>query len=158
VSVHDPGVLLQVQWARFYQTLAVPYEYQAGAPGFWLPQHQVWIVVSPHEPNARQEQQARALATSTGRHVYIFFGPVLAPPHDSAYVYFPSDPEGMDCTHWWCECPYCGHLGIAYQGWSERLKCCPVNGRRGKEPNANSPRLLAAYATAQQVRSRPDAP
>jgi hypothetical protein len=56
-----------------------------------------------------------------------------------------------DSGYFFCECPCCGLVGIEFDGRAERLICpetCPRPRDGVRDCNANSPRLLRAYAAA----------
>lgn len=65
-------------------------------------------------------------------------------------VLVPAGNTMTDNFHVWCECPECGKLGIEYYGQTQRLcrhRAC------GHPAAALTPRLLAAYSAAAEVRT-----
>ncbi len=73
-------------------------------------------------------------------------------------VYTPSGLTWGDCLcdsgYFFCECRSCGLIGIEFDGRAERLLCppsCPRPRDGVRDCNADSPRLLRAYATARST-------
>lgn len=129
---------LEARWATFFKALSIEYVYEpegfdlgdAGwyLPDFWLPDQDSWVEIKPEHPSQAEESKASALATSSCKRVFIFFNRMIAPDvntnwykNDSALMFHP---EGGADLHWlWCECPFCGSVGIEFDGRSDRLPC-----------------------------------
>lgn len=159
----------EVKWAVFFDALGIRWEYEpegfdlgeAGwyLPDFWLPKQDVWVEVKPawdqhdgwpdtNKQDALQEMCGKEVVTLCG-----LPGPVI--PYDDNNPY-----EGWvmgDFSYYWCECPYCGAVGIQFDGRSARNRhaqgCRAENGKDGdKNYNLDSSRLLAAYAVSRAAR------
>lgn len=155
----------EARWAVFMDVLHVPWRYEHEGyeldgvrylPDFWLPDHQFFFEVKGAAPAKGEIEKARLLAQASHHPVYVVFGNIGTPniPFDpssmSAFAFFP--PDGVhDDSHWWCECPSCGYVGIQYEGRAGRLPCnCPKP--NDKTRNYETPRLVAAYEAAAQAR------
>lgn len=158
---------LEAQWAVFFDVLDIPYVHTSqitdwGLPGhiptFFLPDLNVWWEVKRNRPSERMAYWAERIATQLGQVVYISFGDVCNP----ALAYDPELDEEMFPTHvffedgaidyayWWCECPKCGKLNIAYLGHGAQncgTKCC--NPAEDYRQTHNTLALLAAYNFAE---------
>lgn len=182
---------LEARWAVFFDALAVKYQYEpegfdlgpAGRylPDFWLPDQKCWVEIKAVSPSKDEQAKASALAAASGKNVFIFFNELIPPDIDTNWYVTDSawmfDSSGGGDYHWlWCECPFCGCVGIEFDGRSDRLSCkgcmecyyadhaaeCSQHGpdnRRGcdrvdgdKGYNPTSPRIVAAYAKARGAR------
>lgn len=170
---------LEARWAVFFDTLGVPFSYEPEGfdmdglrylPDFWLPEQRLWIEVKPVKPSAIEIKKAALLAEGTGHDVVVFFGsipsevPVPEEPYvrrtgriryddESGYRRFADGLEDID--HIWCECPVCGYVGVTYEGRAARLPCgclCRRDRFEDKGYNADSPRILMAFAEARNAR------
>jgi hypothetical protein len=150
---------LEARWAVFMHTLGVPYVYEPEAyeldglyylPDFWLPQQDCFLEIKPEDPTEEESEKASRLAIGTKKHVLICFSslcvPDFGPAHNSMHLFFPD--VGWDCYYQWCECRYCGRIGIEFTGRSERLSCSCHRDMAADDPNADSPRLVRAYEAA----------
>jgi hypothetical protein len=175
---------LEARWAVFYDCLGIDWRYEPEGfdcldlgwylPDFWLPAFQFVIEIKPGYPSEEEEGiQIQKLRIATeglrAKCGFLFYGdiPRSNPAEDyceSALLVCP-DPTGgfdghwQDNAHWWCECPCCGQLGIAFNGRTEQFKCCEGNkwevspGQfRHHGINPDSPRLLRAYEAARSER------
>lgn len=165
---------LEARWARFYDELGIRYSYEHEGydlgphgwylPDFWLPDQQVWIEIKGPKPTWDEGVKANALAVGTRHPVYIFWGNIQTPSWDSkndgAYLYLAPDfvkkdslesvnGKHFDHYQWWCECPKCGKLDIAFQGRAHRICRC-FHGDKGY--NHDSERLKNAYNIARSER------
>lgn len=160
---------LEARWAVFYDSLGVRWQYEKEGfkfdrsglylPDFWLPDFYYWIEIKGQEPIESERDKASALAVETDHPVFLFYGEIPADPtdylNDNAWKFF-HDGSG-DTQYTWCQCPYCGKLGIEYNGRSDRLSChhidsCPRSPHGDKGYSVDTPRLLAAYTAARSAR------
>lgn len=129
-------------------------------PDFWLPAQEIFIEVKPitynesgdvpwpdrSKEDALEEISGHRVLTLCGipRHVLELYQPY------PAYMGFVRG----DYSYYWCECPYCGSIGIQYDGRSGRNKHDPhcTGDHAQKLYNRDSLRLLTAYKAAQQAR------
>lgn len=122
-------------------------------PDFWLPRVKQWVEIKPYNGpygyDPLDMEKAKRLTFHTGYQTLLLCGtPALTQPGDGWPAY-----EGYyvgDCSYVWCECLYCGAVGLQYGGRSERLACCDPNRKRepGKWPNWNTSRLREAFTVA----------
>lgn len=159
-----PGEEMQAafdRWHNLFSTSTVSY-----LPDFWIPHLNCWIEIKGVPPTKSEDALAEMLAWKTGQDVYIFYGDIQI-PNDWLYGGTPADTffgnGGWDSAYYWCECGTCGHLGIEFDGRSDRLSCkesydgktpgCPRSGgNRDKGYNGGSARLVAAYTAARSAR------
>lgn len=158
---------LEARWAVFFDALNIRYEYEKEGfdlgdgmrylPDFWLPEQRCWIEIKGQAPTEEEQDKAARLNEATDHPVFIFWGAIecpdgsYTPSHDSAFMLC----GGWDSTHWWCECPVCGSLGIEFEGRSARLPCrClrKIDPHDDRGHNYDSLRLKTAYEAARQVR------
>jgi len=159
-------------------------------PDFWLPEQELWIEIKPYGHEDNQEMiLCGQLASASGHDVYYCNTGIIhiieTPEPNDSWVsnvlgiepkmikgYSPSGVQdaihydeyaSFDNMHVWCECSYCGALGIQYEGRAERNKhidTCQHNilnypgegNRPPKDYNWYSPHLEAAYLKARQAR------
>ena len=130
---------LEARWAVFFDALGIPWEYKKEGrdlgetggyqPDFWLPQQEIYIDVRPATYNDKGEiefpenARERALEKKTGIPVVTLCGiPGKVthpfPPPFGDYVGFRLN----DSCYYWCECPFCGAVGIQFEARSARNK------------------------------------
>jgi hypothetical protein len=145
-------------------------------PDFWVRELQHWVEIKPsieEGKNWPDMTKQGALAKASGFGVVTLCGtpgPIdlntdtgdymgfvafaAAPAVDPELADYLGDILLYDCFHYWCECPYCGAIGIQYTGRSDRNihkpDCHSPNDN--KYQNVDSPRLLAAYDAARSAR------
>lgn len=169
---------LEARWAVFFDCLGIRWCYELEGyqlksgwylPDFWLPELCVpmFVEVKPKEPTHREVALACDLCLATEQRVLILFQGLFPPSFESApgnpnivfdfcpkYVGIDDGPEPLsdDNEQWWCECPKCHKIGIAYQGRGERVcgdKCCP-DGHR--DFTYETDRMVNAYSAARSHR------
>lgn len=163
---------LEARWAVFFDTLRVKWEYEKEGydlegmyylPDFWMPDQDCWIEIKGNDPSDDELEKVRRLARLTGKTVYIFSGPI--PDNNSLSCFTGNSAEKIspasenecfwDNQHCWCVCPWCGKIGIEYQGRGARI--CGYNKH---DPENNNDKcythddllLLAAYNEARNAR------
>lgn len=133
---------LEARWAVFFDTLRVEYWYEKEGfeletesgrklyylPDFFIPHLKAWIEIKGDEPNDDENLKAELLARASNQDVFIFYGDIPYPEssfdfYDGAHKFFAGKDGGWDCNYMWCECPFCGLLGIEFDGRSDRLDC-----------------------------------
>lgn len=166
---------LEARYAVFFDTLGVKYEYEKEGylldrslhpshsyfanrkgtvtylPDFWLPEHDCFVEIKGEEITDDEREKAILLAYTLEKNVYIFVGNISVPDWDiepKDEVFFGDG--GMDYDHVWCECSFCGMIGIQYCGYADRLVC--KHEGPGRVSNYSTPRLIAAYTAARQAR------
>jgi hypothetical protein len=166
IPTHYDGIKFrsraEARWAVFFKTLGIKYHYEPEGfvlpsgpylPDFHIPHLDCYIEIKGAEPTSQDIDKASELATATGKKVYVFWGPLVAPDFagECAHVYFPGG--GVDHPHVWCECDGCGALGIQFEGRSDRINCrCGKPADRDAGENHKSVRLESAYSTARRER------
>lgn len=163
----------EARWAYFFDALAVPWEYeregfefggQGYLPDFWLPEQQKWLEIKGVCPTPDEREKCQWLADGTGYPVLVAWGEPTPPDvlmglpgsHSDQALIFTA--EGDDYSHWWCVCPYCGRLDVAFQGRSARLPCRCVAIRHADEDRSctfGRPLLVDAYALARTAFTGP---
>jgi len=143
-------------------------------PDFLLPDIRYVIEIKGIEPTLDEYRKLEAVIEPiNANYGTILWGGIPLPNQINSY-----EIENADSIHWkytmyhasndngkvvtwedgpyiWCECDRCGKIEMHYEGRSARVSCeCPHHERGGydKEYNANSRRLLDAYAAARQAR------
>ncbi len=160
----------EARWAVFFNMLNVRWQYEPEGytdgrirylPDFWLPDFDCFWEVKPDD----QYDMAKIdmLVKATGKTVYVAIGPPgissssngHIPPGDSCFedrslgAFMHSPSWGWDCQHQWCQCPFCGRLGIEYLAAADRLGCGCFEGLRGvKTASPHTPDLHDAYTEA----------
>lgn len=168
----------EARWAVFFDSLGIAYEFEREGfdlgdglfylPDFWLPAQKLWVEVKPVYPEDDAPKLHR-LAQASGHDLVC----VIGAPHPCAFRFgeqyadgnhaedrhylFMAD-EGWDNLQAWCECPYCGLIGVKYQGRAARLECgciqshLPPGEYEDRAHAYDTPRLLKAYDTARSAR------
>lgn len=153
----------EARWAVFLVHMDIPFEYEERhfdlggifyLPDFWLPKQNCWLEVKGPYPTRVEKEKARRLAAHEQRNVYLCFGDIPEPEDPAWYtgssiVFFPDGRH--DESHWWCECPICGTLGLQFHGATASLPCGCL--RNANVEGHRSPRLLLAYAVAKAAES-----
>jgi len=164
----------EARWARFFDELQIPYEYEKEGyalssgwylPDFWLPEQDCWFEVKGSNPTEKEQQLMWQLCRGTGKLGFIHAGPppILEGNYrvDRWAVMYEArlDEEGnwkngMDHPFYWCECRYCGALGLQFEGRSARIVCCKANSDslEDKAYSHDSRKLIAAYSAARSER------
>lgn len=168
---------LEARWAVFYDTLRIKWEYEKEGfdlgngvlylPDFYIPHLDCWIEIKGQPPNKDEERKISLFCKESGWTLYCFFGQIEIPfdfsfMFNSAYFYHWSKENWQkrsawsDQQYWWCECKYCGAVGIEFNGRSDRLKCkqngCKKSEHGDKGYNYSSLKLQNAYLAARQAR------
>lgn len=154
---------LEARWAVFLDSLHIPFHYElegfrlsSGSylPDFFLPNQQCFIEIKPCRPSDREAALASELAKSTGKPVYIFWGPLDCPSSsrskgiNSAWLFSPIGT--ISTNHYWSECPNCGAVSIQQNGYIKQSMCsCPPP---LSHYTAERRRLLEAYQAAAAYR------
>ncbi len=60
-------------------------------------------------------------------------------------------PNHGDCGYLFCQCIFCGAFGFEFNGRSERIKCCIMNGGH-KDYNSDAPAIIHALDVASSYR------
>ncbi len=99
--------------------------------------------------------KAHALASRSRRLVYIQHGEIPYPVPDdlgeNPLCIFPDGSE--DAPYLWCECQWCGGLGLEFSGRTDRLACgCAEKHGVRKSFGDDTPRLRGAYEAARSAR------
>jgi hypothetical protein len=161
---------IEGQWAAFFDALGIPYEYQGDThslPLFWLPTLSCFIRASSQLIDGAEARSLYRIAVETQRKVYLFItalprstdtlpteemmvsGQLFSySPHPSHTLYGVANIV-VSLPFWWCECPVCGAVGLAYFGYADRLACGCVT--KQNTPSFATPRLLHAYDQAQKL-------
>jgi hypothetical protein len=127
-------------------------------PDFYLPDLDIHVEIKPFRddwPDDAAYQKVIALSEQSLKQVVILCGepgPVQAYGERNAYNGFIVGDNG----YYWCECPYCGAVGIQFEGRSARNRHgagCPIaESGKDREHNLDSPRITAAWITARSAR------
>ena len=112
-------------------------------PDIWLPRTSQWVELKPQgEPELIEIEKLQRLAYWRHEEAYMVCG---EPGFHQAY---PSDEMESDAN--WCQCRYCGVVGMAFHGWATNLKCCKTN--QEKERNGLDDQIESAYQVAANYR------
>lgn len=130
----------EARWARFLDSLSVPYEYEKeryGLPGgkaylpdFWLPVEHRWMEIKGSRPTVEELGKGTQLAEATRFPVHIFWGKVAIDPFWDSHTY-PADAWEKVDGFWGglsirpaCACGYY-RLGMhsPYSTWQECRQC-----------------------------------
>jgi len=180
LPTYHGGVLfrsrLEARWAVFFDAMCIPWVYEQEGfdlgndgpylPDFWLPHIEAFWEVKGATPTEQEERLAARLATTTGKMVYIAFGPIgLAQQwdgeckdcscrvdNDSARAHFPG--TGGDSPYLWCQCPVCKKTGLNFDARAARLGCghVPDNVHPDKWYQPHTEALHRAYIAAKRAR------
>jgi len=152
---------LEARWAVFLDALGVRFEYEREGyelgdegrylPDFWLPDvfGGLWVEIKPGSPTAKEIRNMELLTDHTGHfgifrtadpatHVLYAIGVNSAGGSTSA---INDDDlalvgEGMahyDACYLFCECPWCGKVGVAFEGRGEKVCGWPSHYETEKE-------------------------
>lgn len=153
----------EARWAVFFDALGLRWEYEPEGydlaengyylPDFWLTDLNIWIEIKPVCTNGEGwlDDRHESFSENVGTLIVLRGTPGEVEPYNEMNPY-----EGWvigDYSYYWCECRYCGAVGIQFDGRADRNKHLPNcnygNGDKGY--NMDSPRLLAAYAAAKSA-------
>jgi len=124
-------------------------------PDFWLPDLHVFLEVKGEYPDHEAIAKAEALAATNYHAVFIDYGDTTLQPmlRQNDSMLCVGAAGFVDSQYWWCECPYCGLMGIQFQGRADRLPCgCCVERDNLREQTHDSQKLLEAYEAARSAR------
>lgn len=161
---------IEARWAYFMDLLGVRYEYEKEGyklnhgwylPDFWLIDLDAWLEIKGKSPTMQEICLAEDLSWHTKKIVYLAFGQIPYPVYEfdsedieSMYAFFPNG--GSDTRYYFCECVYCGSIGIQFDGRSDRMPCktkgCPRSEHGDKGYAFATYTLLDAYKKARQAR------
>ncbi len=131
---------IEARWAAFMTLIGVEYEYEPDrydvglperyVPDFWLPALGCFLEIKHHgsgdpSPTLTECLYARALAQTTGRWVYVFFGPLAKSQlrRGSAYGFAPHADGRTRMQRWWSRCPLCSSVDITDGGGTLGQRC-----------------------------------
>ena len=153
---------LEARWAYFFDYLDIPYDYEKArvgfkiylevytyTPDFFLPELGIWVEVKPGEPFEIEYQKAKKLGEVTKQSVYFLLGGFRYPFKGAPASHWKVYPE-FESHQMWCECSACGFIGLACEGWAERLPCrCLTD---NEVYTGDSPRIVEAIHAASDAR------
>lgn len=132
---------LEARWAVFFDTLSVPWEYEAQGydlgsagpylPDFWMPAAQAWIEIKPDTPSLVELDKARQLAR--GRTDGLVLLAAGTPGQEHIWVITDRDLIGPDLTD-------------TQPVWCDLLRLC------GKICHTVCPRTRTGYLAARAAR------
>ncbi len=155
----------EARWASFMDALGIRHEYEKEGyqlgdffylPDFWLPDLHYFVEVKGEKPTQDECTKAILLAEFTGKEVFIFWGSPRQPWSCSdlpeSAMRFTNRGE-QDESYWWCECPTCRKIDIAFAGLASRIVCECVFDARDRDPKrrnntCDTPRIQSAYQAA----------
>jgi len=154
----------EARYAVFLTELDVPFLYEHEGwelpggmrylPDFYLPEQNCVIEIKGTHPTPEERSKAEALADARQVPVFISYGELVAPAaatNDSHELVVGLGVS--DTGYWWCECEYCGLLGLQWRGHGDRMPCGCYAERGVKTAYTyDTPRLIEAYACARAAR------
>jgi hypothetical protein len=182
---------LEARWAVFFDVLGISWEYKPQGfqlpscwylPDFWLPDLDAWWEVKGEELPENEVKPQCELAMECGKRVYTAYGSI--PRYITERGYSPErrgieyverfrnevefDLSG-DIDYAFCACPWCGRIGLEYEGRSARIcgwrkhHSNPEDALAVIEPaghwrvddkcyTADNPRISKAYIIARSAR------
>lgn len=159
---------LEARWAIFFDSIGVRWSYEHEGyslpsgnylPDFFFPELKFWVEIKGERPTAIEQTLCDELAIATARDCFLFWGdvpykgasafPGFGYETDSALKFFGLF-GGQDVSHLWCQCRECGHFGIEFSGWANRLPCAHQSADR--YDGSDSPALTKAYEQARSAR------
>lgn len=129
---------LEARWAVFFDAAGVEWAYEVEGyelpsgrylPDFWLPDIGFYEVKG-QKPTDDEDRKASELAELTGKRVFTAWGGIPFDVNETGYqegdtsAGFHRDIRldgGMDFNYAWCRCPWCGRIGIEYEGRGARV-------------------------------------
>jgi hypothetical protein len=168
---------LEARWAVFFDALGIEWEYEkegyqleptddiAGdetvyyLPDFYLPVLDVWVEVKGEQLSYTDEIKIRRLAHYSKKSVLVvgsipskskFFNSVDNVTQYKGFYY--CDKGGLDFTYYFCECSYCGEIGIKFDANSDRIVCCDLNKQNDNEAKYFYGKIGKAYDAARSAR------
>ena len=159
----------EARWAVFFDTAGIRWEYEPEAytngskrylPDFWLPDLGWFVEVK--SPIGYDADKVRIVVDATGKPLLVVHSDPAA-PWASVTEYTPKGavtcptcpiategPDASNTPYWFCQCPECGKIGIAFDGRAERIECgCTLP---DKTYTGHSPTLHKAYSAAKAYR------
>ena len=142
---------LEARWAVFFDALGVQYEYEKEGyelgdvgrylPDFWLPDVHggLWVEIKPGSPTAEEIRKMEVLTEHTGES-----GIFRTSDPATHVLWTQQDSKAQDAIHYddlgwfadgmqqdvgysFCECPWCGKIGLAFEGRGERVCGWPAH-------------------------------
>lgn len=161
---------LEAKWAVVFETLSIPWIYEPEGfqlpsgpylPDFRLPRQKIWVEVKPGNFEEAKSAKAEELAAATGDLVWIVMGDI--PIFDSTGMPENSErkgewglmvfPDGVaDYGYCLCRCPYCGEIGIQFDGRAERIGCCAQAKSKHTICTPDAKEIIEAYSAARTRR------
>lgn len=159
---------LEARYAVFFDALKLEWEYEKEGfelpngkrylPDFYLPAFDCWWEVKGDYPTRDEIQKLMQLSAGTNRRSYLAYGSMGPAYFGNSDNYIEIGPNGsLDTGYWFCQCPYCGMLGITFNGRADRLPChasfgCPVSAHGDKGYNFETELIINAYAAGKSAR------
>lgn len=189
---------LEARWAVFFETAGIKWEYEPEGfetpfgrylPDFYLPEirNGLWVEVKPSFGLKEHEQEKLIEVVRQTRKEGIFVRDIpssdLQPYYDfpgvddwSGWAIIQEGAEGVgayDCAYVFCLCPWCGKIGLEFDGRGARVcesspPCFGVGNRNKNRPfdnfyysslshgdkaySYNHPSLAKAYDAARSAR------
>ena len=166
---------LEARWAVFFDALGIEWEYEKEGyqletidgtgdktvyylPDFYLPSFHLWVEVKGDKISHIDEEKIIRLAVHSKKSVLVvgsipskskFFNSVDNVAHYKGYLYCS---EGMNFPYYFCECSYCGEIGIKFDANSDRIVCCNLNKQNDNEARYFFGKIGKAYNSAQSAR------
>ena len=148
---------MEARWAVFMDHMGIKFEYESEGfelggvcylPDFYIPKLDVFMEIkNPLAENGGRKP--KILAEKSGKNVYLFVSNPATPNWDDydregATCYFSDG--GIDHHFLWCECSTGRHVGIEFDGRSDRIGCgCPISDHGDKGYNYDTERLRKCY-------------
>lgn len=129
-------------------------------PDFWLPKANQWVEIKPSNGKWGYDdlalEKVRRIEYQTGYQAVVLCG---TPGLSNGDIWDPYQGYvSGDCAYIWCECFWCGAIGLQYEGRTDRMACkestdgrktgCKRSPHGDKGRNAVTPRLLQAFHIA----------
>jgi hypothetical protein len=156
---------LEARWAVFFDVARIRFEYEPEGfdfgngllylPDFWLPGQDAWAEIKGPKPSARDIQKCTALASHSGKRVFMFAGQFESELPTPATLFTPRRyADGFveeDEPYYWAECFDCNTVGLTLEGdWSDlSCNCEGTSVLPWEEPDG---RIRSAHAAALAAR------
>lgn len=165
---------LEARWAVFFDSLNVPYAYEAEGykvgrhrylPDFIISHLGIYAEVKPNFPEGKEAQKIAAFLKHGGAPLAILVG--QPPSHfdekQPTGMYIVPDPKGTGdmaaMPFWWAICPDCNRLALQIKVINEKVKTkhpwalqCTTKGYQFGKGATDHPDLIAALKTARTMR------